>query len=134
MDKDNSKTSFLDIHVGLRIRSRRMQLRISQEKLGNEIGVTFQQVQKYEKGQNRIGAGQLFAIARLLKVEPNFFFDGLAAKGAPGFAEAEAPAFEAQAPADALAMNRAFARVKSHRLRRRIVDLVAAIAETERED
>lgn len=67
----------IDRHVGTRIRGRRLGLRISQTKLGHSIGVTFQQVQKYESGTNRVGASNLFRIAKALGVEVSFFFEGL---------------------------------------------------------
>lgn len=71
----------IDRHVGSRIRGRRLGMRISQTKLGQSIGVTFQQVQKYESGTNRVGASNLFRIAKALGVEVSFFFDGLIADG-----------------------------------------------------
>ena len=67
----------IDKHVGSRVRMRRMMLGMSQEKLGDAIDLTFQQVQKYEKGANRIGASRLFHIAQVLQVPPAFFFEGL---------------------------------------------------------
>ena len=66
----------IDKHVGSRVRMRRMMLSMSQEKLGDALGVTFQQVQKYEKGANRIGASRLHHIARILQVPVAFFFEG----------------------------------------------------------
>lgn len=71
----------IDRFVGARIRGRRLGLRISQTKLGHAIGVTFQQVQKYESGTNRVGASNLFRIAKALGVEVSFFFDGLPPDG-----------------------------------------------------
>ena len=128
--------STIDTHVGNRIRLRRSFLRISQERLGEQIGVTFQQVQKYEKGANRIGAGQLFQIAKFLKVEPGYFFEGLpASKSADvGFSERQSdlPAAGIEDTADGIALNRAFARIKSSKLRRRLIDLVTTIADTDR--
>jgi transcriptional regulator with XRE-family HTH domain len=67
----------IDRHVGTRIRGRRVGLRISQTKLGQAIGVTFQQIQKYESGTNRVGASNLFKIAQALSVDVSFFFDGV---------------------------------------------------------
>src|SRR5882757_2050353 len=71
----------IDIHVGSRVRLRRMMLGMSQEKLGESLGITFQQIQKYEKGTNRIGASRLQHIARVLSVPVSFFFED--APGAP---------------------------------------------------
>jgi transcriptional regulator with XRE-family HTH domain len=64
----------VDVYVGGRVRARRLELGMSQEKLGNAIGLTFQQVQKYEKGSNRIGSSRLMQIANALKVDPAYFF------------------------------------------------------------
>ena len=69
----------IDIQVGNRVRIRRMLIGMSQEKLGDLLGLTFQQVQKYEKGVNRIGAGRLFEVARILNVPIDFFYEGVAA-------------------------------------------------------
>jgi transcriptional regulator with XRE-family HTH domain len=92
----------IDRHVGTRIRGRRVGLRISQTKLGQAIGVTFQQIQKYESGTNRVGASNLYKIAKALGVDVSFFFEGLMPQYAEertsmpayGMAEAPAPAFE----------------------------------------
>src|SRR3954451_7917614 len=80
----------IDIHVGSRVRLRRMMLSLSQEKLGNGLGLTFQQVQKYEKGTNRIGASRLQQIAQILQVPVSFFFEG-APNQNPRSDDAEAP-------------------------------------------
>jgi transcriptional regulator with XRE-family HTH domain len=112
-----------DKHVGARVRMRRMMLGMSQEKLGDSLGLTFQQVQKYEKGANRIGASRLQQIAGILQVPVSFFFEGApAAPGQPleGFAEAPSPAYV-----------KAFMGIKDAKLRRRIVDLVEQIASDE---
>jgi transcriptional regulator with XRE-family HTH domain len=90
----------IDRHVGTRIRGRRVGLRISQTKLGHSIGVTFQQIQKYESGTNRVGASNLFKIAKALGVEVSFFFEGVSRNDAaivatsPGFAEPPQQSFE----------------------------------------
>ncbi|MFV0279644.1 MAG: helix-turn-helix domain-containing protein [Rhodoblastus sp.] len=135
MSEDNQPTA-IDTHVGNRIRLRRSFLRISQEKLGEGLGVSFQQIQKYEKGANRIGAGQLFHIAKVLNVEPGYFYEGLpAAKSTDsGFSEhqSEMPSAGIEDTTDGIALNRAFARIKSSKLRRKIIDLVAAIADSDR--
>ena len=123
-----------DKHVGARVRMRRMMLGMSQEKLGNALGLTFQQVQKYEKGANRIGASRLQQIAHILQVTVSFFFEG--APNVPGhhptgMAEAPSPAYVSDflATSDGLALTKAFMRIKNAKLRRRIVDLVEQIAE-----
>lgn len=74
----------IDRHVGSRVRLRRLTLGMSQEKLADALQLTFQQVQKYEKGANRIGAGRLMRIARILQVPPSFFFEGLEGGGGDG--------------------------------------------------
>lgn len=128
--------SVIDSHVGNRIRLRRSFLRISQEKLGEQLGVSFQQVQKYEKGSNRIGAGQLFHIAKFLKVDPGYFFVGLptAEIADVGFSERQSdiPTAGIEDTTDGIALNRAFARIKSSKLRRKLIDLVTAIADSDR--
>jgi transcriptional regulator with XRE-family HTH domain len=122
----------IDKHVGSRVRMRRMMLSMSQEKLGDALGLTFQQVQKYEKGTNRIGASRLQQISNILQVPVAFFFEGaptLQAQG-DGFKEAPSPAFVSDflATSEGLALTKAFMRIKEAKLRRRIVDLVEEIA------
>ncbi|MGH6684511.1 MAG: helix-turn-helix domain-containing protein, partial [Pseudolabrys sp.] len=83
-----------DTHVGARVRMRRMMLSMSQEKLGDALGLTFQQVQKYEKGTNRIGASRLQAISNILQVPVSFFFEGAPhMPGHSGMGEAPSPAY-----------------------------------------
>src|SRR5208282_3534036 len=124
----------IDRHVGSRVRMRRMMLGMSQEKLGNALGLTFQQVQKYEKGTNRIGASRLQQIAHILQVTVSFFFEGAppVAMGAraEGMSEAPSPAYVSDflATSDGLALTKAFMRISDSKLRRRIVDLVEQIA------
>src|SRR5512147_1895392 len=74
----------VDIHVGSRVRLRRTLLGLSQEKLGEAVGLTFQQIQKYERGANRIGASRLFEFSRILDVPVSFFFDDMAERGKGG--------------------------------------------------
>jgi transcriptional regulator with XRE-family HTH domain len=124
----------IDKHVGSRVRMRRMMLGMSQEKLGNALGLTFQQVQKYEKGTNRIGASRLQQIAHILQVQVSFFFEGAPAVGmsarVEGIGEAPSPAYVSDflATSDGLALTKAFMRIADSKLRRRIVDLVEQIA------
>ena len=119
----------IDKHVGSRVRMRRMMLQMSQEKLGEALGLTFQQVQKYEKGTNRIGASRMQQIAQVLQVPVSFFFEdapgGVALDGG-----APSPNYVSDflASADGLALSRAFVRLKDAKLRRRIVELVEEIA------
>ena len=105
-----------DKHVGARVRMRRMMLGMSQEKLGDALGLTFQQVQKYEKGTNRIGASRLQQISNILQVPVSFFFEGAPNSANPesGFDEAPSPAYVSDflATSDGLALTRAFMRIK----------------------
>jgi transcriptional regulator with XRE-family HTH domain len=122
----------IDKHVGSRVRMRRMMLAMSQEKLGDALGLTFQQVQKYEKGTNRIGASRLQQIANILQVPVEFFFEGapnLQALG-PGAKDAPSTAYVSDflATSEGLSLTKAFTRIKEPKLRRRIVDLVEEIA------
>ena len=120
-----------DRHVGSRVRMRRMMLNMSQEKLGDALGLTFQQVQKYEKATNRIGASRLHHLAEILQVPISFFFEG--APKLPGRSaargEVPSPAYVSDflATSDGLALTKAFVQIKDSKLRRRIVDLVQAI-------
>ena len=129
----------IDKHVGSRVRMKRILLGMSQEKLGEALGLTFQQVQKYEKGANRIGASRLQEIAKILQAQPSFFFDGAPqgeAIAAEGFAEAPSSQFVVDfiSSVEGLQLNRAFASNKDARVRKRIVDLVVAIAGAEAPD
>jgi transcriptional regulator with XRE-family HTH domain len=111
-----------------------MMLGMSQEKLGNNLGLTFQQVQKYEKGTNRIGASRLQQISQILQVPVSFFFEGAPNVGpavrVDGMSEAPSPAYVSDflATSDGLALTKAFMRISDSKLRRRIVDLVEQIA------
>ena len=128
----------IDKHVGSRVRMRRMMISMSQEKLGENLGITFQQIQKYEKGTNRIGASRLQNISNVLGVPISFFFDGAPNSGpvgAAGFAEDASPAYLADflSTSDGIALSRAFLRIPDAKVRRRIVDLVEALAAPEPE-
>src|SRR5262245_15141393 len=122
----------IDKHVGSRVRMRRMMLSMSQEKLGDALGLTFQQVQKYEKGTNRIGASRLQQISNILQVPVAFFFEGAPDLGgrAPTGKDAPSATYVADflATSDGLALTKAFMRIPDPKLRRRIVDLVEQIA------
>ena len=123
-----------DKHVGSRVRMRRMMLGMSQEKLGDALGLTFQQVQKYEKGTNRIGASRLQQIAHILQVQVSFFFEGAPAAQtalkSDSMGEAPSPAYVSDflATSDGLALTKAFMQISDAKLRRRIVNLVEQIA------
>lgn len=123
----------IDVHVGGRVRMRRMLVGMSQEKLGDSLGLTFQQVQKYEKGANRIGASRLYQIARVLGVPIEFFYDGVAAdeQGAEGFAESDAGHFEIDmlSTSEGIQLNSAFFSIRDPRVRKKVLELVKALGE-----
>ncbi|SFJ60262.1 helix-turn-helix domain-containing protein [Aerobium aerolatum] len=124
----------IDIHVGSRIRLRRNMAGMSQEKLGESLGVTFQQVQKYEKGTNRVGASRLQAIASVLEVPVSYFFQD---------APTDAPVMELSeehssnyvvdfiSSTEGLRLNRAFVQITDPKVRARIIDLVRTLANDE---
>jgi transcriptional regulator with XRE-family HTH domain len=133
---EDKKPHPVDVHVGGRVRLRRTMLGISQDKLGEGLGLTFQQVQKYEKGVNRIGASRLFEISHLLNVPVQFFYDGFASmeRGVYGFAEGETDddggAFMnlLKSP-EGIQLCKAFAEIGDPKVRRRVVDLVKTLAD-----
>jgi len=122
----------VDIHVGSRVRLRRMLAGMSQEKLGESMGLTFQQIQKYEKGVNRIGASRLFRLSEVLGVPVQFFFEGMppAEAGANmGMAEPDTESFlyEFLNTRDGLELNRAFVKITDPDQRRSIIELVRSL-------
>jgi transcriptional regulator with XRE-family HTH domain len=127
----------IDKYVGSRVRMRRILLGLSQEKLGAALGLTFQQVQKYEKGTNRISASRLQEISKTLNIPPSYFFDGApsgttsqaSGAGTEGFSAASVTDFIGTA--EGVQLNKAFARIKSPQLRKRVIDLVSAIADND---
>lgn len=126
----------IDVHVGARVKLRRMLLGMSQEALGKALGLTFQQIQKYEKGANRIGASRIFELSKLLDVPIQFFYDdyGDAVSGtAGGMAEADAgDSFMALVNSpEGVELCRYFAAITDPQVKKRVLDLVKTIAETE---
>jgi transcriptional regulator with XRE-family HTH domain len=120
----------IDKHVGGRVRMRRLMLSMSQEKLGEALGLTFQQVQKYEKGANRIGAGRLQEISQILQVPVAFFFEDAPNTWAVGVSKNAAEPksiMDFIATSEGLALARAFMRITNKQLRRRLADLVEEI-------
>jgi transcriptional regulator with XRE-family HTH domain len=128
-------TNETDKYVGSRVRMRRMMLEMSQTKLGEALGLTFQQVQKYEKGANRIGASRLQELSQILQVPISFFFEGAPAlNGQPKSAKnAPMPSYVSDflTSANGLRLTGAFMAIKSATLRRQIVSLVKEIASEE---
>lgn len=122
----------IDRHVGARVRMRRLMVGLSQSKLAESLSVTFQQVQKYEKGANRIGASRLQQLARVLDVPPSFFFEGAPMVAASGVGFNEDPSntyvVEFLSTAEGLQLNRAFSAIKDAKVRKSVIELVERIA------
>lgn len=129
MSMREKKFNPIDKHVGIRMRLRRNFLHISQEKLGEKIGVTFQQIQKYEKGLNRIGASRLKIIADVLQTDVSYFFADSGSEGSK-IAEPDTKFLEFCASNECVQLMQAFQRIDSHHLRKKIIDLVSCLAET----
>ena len=132
--ENKKKPNPIDIHVGSRIRLRRTMLGMSQEKLGESLGITFQQIQKYEKDTNRVGASRLQNISNILNVPVAFFFEdapGEMNHGVDGMAEAASSNYVVDflSSAEGLQLNRAFVKIADPKVRRRIVDLVKVLAD-----
>lgn len=126
----------IDVHVGSRVRLRRMVVGMSQEKLGDQLGLTFQQIQKYEKGSNRIGASRLFQLSQILGVPVQFFFEQAPTTEQDphigGFSEPSSDNFVLDFinSREGLELNRAFVKIKDPNVRRRVIELVRAMALT----
>ena len=123
----------IDVHVGSRVRMRRTMLSMSQEKLGEKLGITFQQVQKYEKGANRIGASRLQHIADILQVPPGYFFEDSpgVTQTSDGFMDGGSNStylVDFISSSEGLTLNRSFSRISDPKIRKRIVDLVETLA------
>ena len=136
--RNNMTKQEVDIHVGKRLRQRRTMLGLSQEALAKAVGITFQQVQKYEKGANAMSASRLYEFACFMRVPVAHFFEGLESQSdaavAPvtGFAETARESFEHAAPVsdrESLEMMKAFKRIREQAMRKRLADLVRAIAD-----
>jgi transcriptional regulator with XRE-family HTH domain len=121
----------IDIQVGNRVRIRRMLIGMSQERLGDLLGLTFQQVQKYEKGVNRIGAGRLFEVSRILNVPIDFFYEGVSTQPGAGEPESAPPVMEFVSSGEGLQLSLAFMKIKDAKVRKRVLDLVKSLAEEE---
>jgi transcriptional regulator with XRE-family HTH domain len=126
----------IDVHVGLQIRLRRKELKISQEKLAEALGLTFQQVQKYERGANRVSASKLYEIARALQVPIGWFFEGLSdPTGERIDGEADAPfARSFLTTQEGIDLANLFPKVRQRRVRRRLVELVRAMVDDDVEE
>ncbi len=132
----------VDVYVGRRLRLKRTILGMSQEAVGKQIGVTFQQIQKYERGINRMGASRLYDFARALGVQIAYFFEGYGdyaldeGGNALGMSEPEAAKFENEKinNRETLEVMRAYYRIKNPALRKRVVDLIKAMAAEDHDD
>ena len=122
----------VDVHVGSRLRMRRTLLGLSQQKLGEQLNLTFQQIQKYERGANRIGASRLFELSRILDVKPSFFFEEMPAGGGSQSAGIQEPADEFEheflGKRETLELVRAYYKIDNLDVRKRVFDVIKALA------
>jgi transcriptional regulator with XRE-family HTH domain len=119
-----------DVYVGGRVRMRRKMLGLSQEKLGEKLGITFQQIQKYEKGTNRVGASRLQAMASALEVPVSYFFpDDATTQGSGAQEDGATFMMDFMSTSEGLELSRAFTRIRGTKVRRKIVELVRALAD-----
>jgi len=116
----------VDRHVGLRIRMRRKEIAVSQERLAEALGITFQQVQKYERGANRVSASKLWEIAQALKTSVSYFYEGLATDDQPPTGQ---DTQDFMLTAEGLELMAAFPRITQPALRRKLLELVRTVAE-----
>lgn len=124
----------VDVHVGKRLRMRRTIVGMSQEALGNAIGITFQQIQKYERGTNRMGSSRLYEFSKILGVKVDYFFEGYSPtdEAVPGgMSESDMPAFEHEqlTSRETLEMMRTYYKITSPKLRKSLYELMRAMAE-----
>ncbi|MDR3449865.1 MAG: helix-turn-helix transcriptional regulator [Alphaproteobacteria bacterium] len=129
----------VDIHVGARLRMRRNLVGLSQEQLGKALGLTFQQIQKYERGINRMGSSRLFQMAQILSVPVAYFFDDIPREGLPqpGFAEegqadlenAPASGYDVMHRRETLELVRAYYRITDDKQRRKVYELIKSMAD-----
>jgi transcriptional regulator with XRE-family HTH domain len=132
MTENKKKPNPIDDHVGSRIRLRRNMMSMSQERLGESLGITFQQIQKYEKGTNRVGASRLQAISSILGVPVSYFFEdapGGEAVETRGLAEDGSASFVVDFlnSAEGIQLNRAFVQISDPKVRRKILELVKTL-------
>jgi transcriptional regulator with XRE-family HTH domain len=125
----------VDLHVGARIRMRRKLLGVSQERLAEQLQLTFQQVQKYERGANRVSASKLYEIARALEAPVAYFFDGLADTGSslPGMEVGAEYVHDLVMTPEGMELAAMFPKIRRGRVRRRVLDLIKALAEQDDE-
>ncbi|PSH57368.1 MULTISPECIES: helix-turn-helix domain-containing protein [Phyllobacterium] len=135
MSDNKKRPNPVDVHVGARIRLRRNMIGMSQEKLGESLGITFQQIQKYEKGMNRVGASRLQAIGNILNVPVTFFFDDMPGQSdkPKGFDEESETTYVVGFlnSSEGIQLARAFAKITDAKVRRKILDLVRTLGDEE---
>ncbi|ALE03401.1 helix-turn-helix domain-containing protein [Bartonella ancashensis] len=130
MTETKRKPNPIDVYVGTRIRLRRNILGLTQEKLGEHLGITFQQIQKYEKGTNRVGASRLQAIAEIMDVPVSYFFDrSMSDQPMEGFAESDERFMDFCSSNEGIQLMRAFTNILDAKVRRKIIDLAKALSE-----
>lgn len=128
--KISGDKNLVDVHVGLRIRLRRQAMKLSQEQLANSLGISFQQVQKYENGSNRVSASRLYNVAQTLGTPVSYFFDGLTESGSSSVADSGSEfVYDFFSTQDGMAVATNFPRIKSARARKRIIDLIRELAD-----
>jgi transcriptional regulator with XRE-family HTH domain len=139
-DREQSAPNPVDLHVGARIRMRRRMQGVSQERLAESLGLTFQQVQKYERGANRVSASKLYEIAATLRSPVSYFFDGLADPSGESSEAGDERAGDEQAvhaflmTSEGLELARCFARLPRGRVRRRFLELIRALVGEDADD
>lgn len=126
---DSKTPHAVDVHVGGRVRLRRRFLGLSQTELATAVGVTFQQVQKYERGFNRVSASKLYEIARVLKVPLSYFFEGFDSSAAERDAGSDMTPADFLGTTEGLALAEAFPRIRNEERRRKILDLIHSLAD-----
>ncbi len=128
MPRSSSAPNPIDVHVGRRLRARRELLGMSQEKLGQAVGLTFQQVQKYERGANRIGASRLYQFARVLNVSIAYFFAELGQATGPANANDEPLGDDTIMRREVLRLLQSYLRIADPQVRKRLLDLAKSLA------
>ena len=121
----------IDRHVGLRIRMRRKELRISQEKLAEEVGLTFQQIQKYERAANRVSASKLWELAKALRTSVSYFYEGLGDGAGELMSSPDTRAQDFLLSAEGMELAETFPKITRSRLRRKVLELVRTLVEPE---
>jgi transcriptional regulator with XRE-family HTH domain len=121
----------VDVHVGQRVRMRRLMVGVTQTQLADQLDLTFQQIQKYEKGTNRVSASKLYAIGQILKVPPEYFFEGLPPIGGSGGGKNKiVDETHILTTADGIELVRAFKKIQQKPLRRQVLGLVKTLADS----